>query len=57
MTYIKENIIAKLQKLCSQLRNLRVGNKLPEQFLKTVCTETYCPHAKYSLKGLWLSLK
>ena len=34
MTYIKENTIAKLQKLYSAHRNLRVGNKLPMLFLK-----------------------
>ena len=34
MTYIKESIITKLQKLYSSPRNLRVGNKLPALFLK-----------------------
>ena len=34
MTYIKENIITKLQKLYSLPRNLRVGHKLPVLFLK-----------------------
>ena len=34
MTYIKENIIKKLQKLYILPRNLRVGNKLPVLFLK-----------------------
>ena len=34
MTYIKENTITKLQKLYSPPRNLRLGNKLPELFLK-----------------------
>ena len=34
MTYIKENIITKLQKLYSLPRNLRAGNKLVALFLK-----------------------
>ena len=34
MTYIKENIITKLQKLFSLPRNSRVGNKLPVLFVK-----------------------
>ena len=39
MTYIKENVIAQLQKLYSLLRYLREG-------------KIYRPCAKYSLKGL-----
>ena len=34
MTYIKENIITKLQKLYSPPRKPRVGNKLPVLFVK-----------------------
>ena len=34
LTYIKENIITKLQKLYSPPRNLMAGNKLPTLFLK-----------------------
>ena len=34
VTYIKENIIAKLQKLYSPPRNPRMGNKLPLPFVK-----------------------
>ena len=34
VTYIKENIIAKLQKLYSLPRNLKVGSKSPMLFLK-----------------------
>ena len=34
VTYIKESIITKLQKLYSPPRNLRVGNKSPVLFLK-----------------------
>ena len=34
MTYIKESIITKLQKLYSLPRNLRAGNKSPVLFLK-----------------------
>ena len=48
----KKNIIEKLQKLYSLPINLRAGNKLPMLFLKK---PLYCPHAKYSLKGLPLT--
>ena len=34
VTYIKENIIAKLQKLYSPPRNPRAGNKSPALFVK-----------------------
>ena len=34
MTYIKENIITKLQKLYSPPRNPRAGNKSPTLFVK-----------------------
>ena len=34
MTYIKEKVIAKLQKLYSLPRNLGVGSKSPVPFLK-----------------------
>ena len=47
MTYIKENIITKLQKLCSLTRNLRAGNKSPALFLKKpVCTGNLSPMHK-----------
>ena len=39
MTYIKENIITKLQKLYSLPRNPRAGNKSPTLFVKKpLCT-------------------
>ena len=39
VTYIKENIITKLQKLYSPPRNPRVGNKSPALFVKKpLCT-------------------
>ena len=39
MTYIKENIIMKLQKLYSLPKNLRAGNKSPVLFWKKpICT-------------------
>ena len=53
VTYIKETIITKLQKLYSLPRNSRVGIKLPALFVKKpLCKAIYHPHAKYSLKGL-----
>ena len=40
MSLFKENIIAKLEKLCSPPRNLRAGNKSPPLFLKKFfCTD------------------
>ena len=39
VTYIKENIITKLQKLYSPPRNRRAGNKSPALFVKkSFCT-------------------
>ena len=53
VTYIKENIITKLQKLYSPPRNPRAGNKSPTLFVKNLFAQMiYRPHAKYSLKGL-----
>ena len=47
MTYIKESIITKLQKLCSPPRNLRVGNKSPVLvFKKCFCTGDLSPACK-----------
>ena len=44
VTYIKENIITKLQKLYSLPRNLRAGNKLPMLFVKKpLCTGNSSP--------------
>ena len=44
VTYIKENIITKLQKLYSLPRNLRAGNKSPALFLKKyLCTGDLSP--------------
>ena len=51
--YIKENIITKLPKLYSPLRNYRAGNKSPALFVKNlVARAIYRPRTKYSLKGL-----
>ena len=53
VTYIKENIITKLQKLYCLPRNPRAGSKLPVLFVKNLFAwAIYCPHAEYSLKGL-----
>ena len=53
MTYIKENIITKLQKLYSPPRNPRAGNKLPMLFVKNhFARAIYRLRTKYSLKGL-----
>ena len=47
VTYIKENIIAKLQKLYSPPRKLKVGNKYPALFLKKPhCTGDLSPVCK-----------
>ena len=47
VTYIKENIITKLQKLYSQPRNSRAGNKLPALFVKKpLCTGDLSPASK-----------
>ena len=44
MSYIKENIITKLQKLYSLPRNLEAGNKSPALFLKKpLCTGDLLP--------------
>ena len=53
VTYIKENIITKLQKLHSPPRNPRAGNKSPALFVKNLfALAIYRPRAKYSLKVL-----
>ena len=54
MTYIKENIIIKLQKLNSLPRNPRVGSKSAALSVKKnlFARAIYRPRAKYSLKGL-----
>ena len=47
MTYVNENIIAKLQNLYSPPRNLRAGNKSPVLFLiKPLCTGDVSPSHK-----------
>ena len=47
VTYIKENIITKLQKLYSPPRNPRMGNKLPALFVKKpICTGNLSPVSK-----------
>ena len=47
VTYIKENIITKLQKLYSPPRNPRAGNKLPVLFVKKpLCTGNLLPASK-----------
>ena len=47
VTYIKENIITRLQKLYSPPRNSRVGNKLPVLFVKKpLCTGDLSPMHK-----------
>ena len=47
VTYIKENIIAKLQKLYSPPRNPRAGNKSPALFVKKpLCTGDLSPARK-----------
>ena len=47
MTYIKENVIIKLQKLYSPPRDPRAGNKLPALFLKKpLCTGDLSPARK-----------
>ena len=53
MTYIKENIITKLQKLYNLPINPRAGNKLPTLFVKNhFAWAIYRLRTKYSLKGL-----
>ena len=47
MTYIKENMITKLQKLYSLLRNHRAGNTFPVLFVKKSLYTDY----------LWLARK
>ena len=58
VTYIKENITTKLQKLYSPPRNPRAGNKMPALFVKKnlFARAIYRPRAKYSLKGLYIHL-
>ena len=47
VTYIKENIIKKLQKWYSQPRNPRVGNKSPVLFVKkSLCMGNLLPACK-----------
>ena len=47
MTYIKENITTKLQKLYSPPRNLRADYKLPTLFLKKLlCMDNLLPTYK-----------
>ena len=47
VTYIKENIITKVQKLYSLPRNPRVGNKLPALLVKKpLCTGDLSPTLK-----------
>ena len=47
LSYIKGNIITKLQKLYSLPRNLRTGNKLAMLFLKKpLCTDNLSPVCK-----------
>ena len=47
MTYIKENIITKLQKLYSPPRNPRVGHKSPVLFVKKpLCMSDLLPPCK-----------
>ena len=47
VTYIKENIITKLQKLYSLPRNPRAGNKSPALFVKKpLCTGDLSPSCK-----------
>ena len=51
MTYFKESIITKLQKLYSLPRNFRAGNKLPALFLKKrSCTGDLSPTWKIFIK-------
>ena len=52
MTYIKENIITKLQKLYSPPRNPRVGNKSPMLFVKKpLCMGDLSPACKIFIKS------
>ena len=47
VTYIKENIITKLQKLYSPARNRRMGNKWPTLFVKKpLCEKPLSPALK-----------
>ena len=51
VTYIKENIITKLQKLYSPPRNPRAGNKSPILFVnKPLCTGDLLPARKIFIK-------
>ena len=52
MTYIKENIITKLQKLYSPPRNPRASNKSPALFLKKpLCTGNLSPTYKIFIES------
>ena len=54
VTYIKENIISKLQKLYSPPRNLKAGNKSRKLFLKNVFARAiYCPAQNHHWKALF----
>ena len=53
MTYIKENIITKLQKLYSPPRNPKAGNKSPVLFVKKPpCTGNLSPAHKILIERL-----
>ena len=53
MTYIKESIITKLQKLYSPPRNLRAANKSPMLFLKKrSCKSNLSPAHKIFIERL-----
>ena len=52
VTYIKENIITKLQKLHSPPRNPRAGNKSPPLFVKKpLCTGDLSPARKILIES------
>ena len=56
LTYIKENIITKLQELYIPPRNPRAINKSPALFEnKPLCTGNLSPPAKYSQENLYMS--
>ena len=60
MTYIKENIITKLQNLYSLLRNPGEGNNLPVLFMKNpLCTSNLLPACKIFIErpADWGSLR
>ena len=52
MTYIKENIFTKVQKLYSPPRKLKAGNKMPALLLKKpLCTGDLSWHATATAKN------